>query len=245
GARGWAAATMNHYRSLLSLAYRIGIRKGKVNSNPARAVPHQHENNSRVRWLTPAEEEVLRNVLEAKREWVEHLPEFNLAINTGLRRGDMYRRLRWENVNLELRILSIPRSKNGETQHVRLNRAAVAALEIFRLRGNGVGAVVRNAQGEPLLSRPDHWFKPAVREAKIENFHWHDLRHTFASRLIMRGASLRAVQEALGHKGIAMTLRYSHLSPEYQQGVVELLDEKPTDSKTDTVIFRERQAARL
>jgi site-specific recombinase XerD len=120
----------------------------------------------------------------------------------------------------------------------------MAALEIFRLHGNGIGAVVRNAQGAPLLSRPDHWFKPAIREAEIENFHWHDLRHTFASRLIMRGASLRAVQEALGHKGIAMTLRYSHLSPEYQQGVVELLDEKPTDSKTGTTAFERRQAVR-
>jgi integrase len=149
--------------------------------NPARVVAHQHENNTRVRWLTPAEEEKLRAVLDTKQEWIEHISELDLAISTGLRCGDVYHRLRWENVNLELRVLSIPRSKNGEMHHVRLNRTALAALEIFRLYGNGIEPVVRNSSGKPLFGRQDHWFKPAIRDARIENFHWHDLRHTFAS----------------------------------------------------------------
>ena len=87
-----------------------------------------------------------------------------------------------------------------------------------------------------------HWFDDAVKEAKLENFHWHDLRHTFASRLAMEGAGIRAIQEALGHKSIAMTVRYSHLSPDFLQDIVEKLvppefeteDENRTDTRTDT-----------
>jgi site-specific recombinase XerD len=232
--RDWAASTVNHYRSLLSLVYRLAIRSGKVVANPVRAVPNRHEDNSRVRFLTPAEERRLREVMQTK--YAEHIPEFDLALNTGLRRTDMYQRLTWDRVNVALRLASIPRSKNDDSHHVRLNKAALAALELFRSRSDGTGRVVRNPAGEP-LGGYNHWFWRALREAQIEDFHWHDLRHTAASRLLMRGANLPAVQEFLGHKSLTMTLRYAHLSHEYQLGVVELLDE-PTDTTTDTSHLR-------
>ncbi len=73
-----------------------------------------------------------------------------------------------------------------------------------------------------------------MRLAGIENFHWHDLRHSFASRLVMAGVDLRTVQELLGHKTIAMTVRYSHLAPTHLQEAVERLTAKPTDTTTDT-----------
>lgn len=228
--RAWAASTVNHYRSLLSLAYRLAMRSGKVSANPVRAVPNRREDNSRVRFLTPTEEKRLRDVMQ--KSYAEHIPELDLALNTGLRRTDMYQRLTWDRVNMALRLASIPRSKNDDAHHVRLNKAALAALEAFRSRGDGTGRVVRNVAGET-LGGYNHWFWRALREAGIEDFHWHDLRHTGASRLLMRGASLPAVQEFLGHKSLAMTMRYAHLSHEYQLGVVELLDE-PTDTTTDT-----------
>jgi integrase len=101
--------------------------------------------------------------------------------------------------------------------------------------------VVRTGQGEPLCG-PRYWFERVLKTAQIEGFHWHDLRHTFASRLVMAGVNLRGVQEALGHKSIAMTVRYSHLLPEYQLDAVERLvpkpaeaaSEEPTDTTTDT-----------
>jgi len=228
--RGWAASTVHHYRSLLSLVYRLGIRNGKVVTNPVRAVPNRREDNSRVRFLSLDEEKRLRAVMHAK--YPEHIPELDLALNTGLRRTDMYVRLTWERVNLGLRLATIPRSKNDDPHHVRLNKSALAALEVFRSRGDGTGRVVRNAE-EKALGGYNHWFWRALRDAGIKDFHWHDWRHTGASRLLMRGASLRAVQEFLGHKTLAMTMRYGHLSHEYQLGVVELLD-SPSDTTTDT-----------
>ena len=234
----WAASTVNHYRSLLSLTYRLAIRNGKALTNPARSTRHRREDNSRVRYLTPEEEVKLRKVIAE--EWAQHVPELDLALHTGMRLGEMYG-LTWDNVNLTGRILTIPRSKNGERRHVRLNSVAVAALVVFSGRGTGTGPVIRNTEGEPLCG-PRYWFEKAIKKAGIEGFHWHDLRHTFASRLTMAGVGLRAVQDALGHKSVAMTVRYSHLAPDFLQDVVDKLVPNPaepgtgerTDTTTDT-----------
>ena len=86
-------------------------------------------------------------------------------------------------------------------------------------------------------------FVPALREAGIENLHWHDLRHTFASRLVMKGVDLRTVQELMGHKTIAMTLRYSHLSPAHQLEAVQRLTRKPTGTTTGTEPEAAKRAA--
>src|SRR5271169_2635075 len=81
--------------------------------------------------------------------------------------------------------------------------------------------------------------------AKIAGFSWHCLRHTFASRLVMAGVDIRTVQELLGHKTIAMTVRYSHLAPKHTLAAVERLDapqESPTDTTTDTGAIAEQAA---
>lgn len=75
-------------------------------------------------------------------------------------------------------------------------------------------------------------FLPALAKAKIEGLRWHDLRHTFASRLVMAGVDLRTVQELLGHKTMEMTLRYSHLSPEDQLDAIKRLDSRGTGTTT-------------
>jgi site-specific recombinase XerC len=85
---------------------------------------------------------------------------------------------------------------------------------------------------------------PALKEAKIENLHWHDLRHTFANRLVVRGVDLRTVQELMGHQSMDMTLRYSHLSPQHQLEAVQRLDQQPSDTRTDTKPAAKRAVVR-
>jgi integrase len=126
----------------------------------------------------------------------------------------MYQGLCWENIDIAGRTALIPKTKNGESLVVPLNDDAVRALEIFRGRGDGTGRVVRNVAGQPLSYNSD-WFVPAVRAAKIKDFRWHDCRHTYASRLRQAGIALETIAELLGHSkktGLAMTMRYAHLS---------------------------------
>lgn len=213
--RDWSPATTNRYRALLSLTYRLAIRNGKVKENPARSVRHRLENNARIRFLSPEEETRLRAAIEAT--CLERIAELELSLHTGLRMSEQYR-LRWEDVSFTRRILTIPRSKNGATRHVPLNRAALRALESLEKRANDSGLVCGGA------TEPRRWFERVVEAAGLTAFSWHCLRHTFASRLVMAGVDTRTVQER-------------HLAPKHTLAAVERLDastERPTDTTTDT-----------
>jgi integrase len=222
----WTPATWNRYRALLSLTYRLAIRAGKTKENPARLVRHKFENNGRVRFLSREEEARLRKAILDL--FPEHLPEFELALNSGLRQGEQYQ-AEWPNMDFVRRVLTIPLDKGGKTSHVRLNSQALHALAELHARTAATGFVCGEARG------PRGWFEPALEAAGIRDFHWHDLRHTFASRLVMSGADLRTVAELLRDKTLAMVMRYAHLAPDYQLAAVERMGEVfSTDARTDT-----------
>ena len=231
--REWSPATCNRYRALLSFIYRLAIRNRKIRENPARLVEHRHEDNARIRFLSAEEETALRKAINAN--YPPRMPEFVLGLNTGMRLSEQYGLL-WENVSIPLRMLTIPRGKNGSMRHVPLNRAAVQALEELRKQHKNSALVCGGAR------EPRRWFEPVLTDAKVTNFSWHCLRHTFASRLVMSGVDLRTVQELLGHKVIAMTVRYAHLAPKHTLAAVERLDsstEVSTDTTTDTGVLQQ------
>lgn len=231
-----APATVNRYKALLSLTYRLGIANRKTTTNPARLIRQRTENNARIRWLRSDEENRLRTTLGEK--YPLRLVELDIALNTGMRQGEQYS-LAWDNVDFDLRILTVPRSKHGEKRHIPLNDSALAAFLTAQQNSKPGRAIFWNRYGERLRT-PRQWFEESMKAAKILNFRWHDLRHTFASRLVMAGVDLRTVQQLMGHKTISMTLRYAHLAPEHQLGAVQKLcldgqgQTAATDTKTDT-----------
>jgi integrase len=146
----------------------------------------------------------------------DHLtPVVLLALNTGLRRGELLS-LRWADINLDARMLTVRReqAKSGKQRHVPLNAEALAVLTAWRAHRASDGDVFAVA------SVKSAW-EGLLADAKLGNFRFHDLRHHFASRLTMAGVDLNTVRELLGHADLAMTLRYAHLAPEHLAAAVE------------------------
>ena len=234
--RQWRPATVNRYRNTLSLAFRLGMENGKAAANPARLVRARRENNIRIRYLDqfgPDEEARLRAAIRER--CPEHLPELDLALNTGMRLSEQYG-LTWDRINLIRHMLTVPPSKYGEARGVPLNAAALAAVRALDRRQRSGQWVMVNARGERMRT-PRKWFEAAVEAAGLREFTWHCLRHTFASRLVMMGVDLRTVQELMGHKDIRMTCRYAHLAPGHKLGAVELLGQwgQKTANETGTI----------
>lgn len=226
----WSPATCNRYRSLLSMIYRVAIHNDRLKENPIRKLAKRRESPGRVRFLETVEERALRSVI--RKSFSVHEDEFDLALNSGMRRNEQYR-LRWDDVNLPLGIINVVDSKNGQRRSIPANSKAAKALRSLLRRKDGSGYVVPGTPAN--RSRAwDRWFEDAVKQAKVDDFHWHDLRHTFASRLIMSGVDLRSVGELLGHRTLVMVMRYSHLAPGHLRDAVNRLVARRAGTRSST-----------
>jgi len=222
---GLEGSTCNRYKALVSAMFTFAIKAKKLSHSPMRAVESFREGDGRVRFLDREEEAALRKVIE--RDCPKCEPELDLALNTGLRRNELFR-LRWDQVDLERAILTVqgkrPAKGGGKGQRfVRLNSVAVEALRRLHRQSRGSAWVCPGKHDPPSARDWREWFEDAVKSAGLEDFHYHDLRHTFASRLVMAGVPLAAVQELMGHRFIVTTQRYSHLAPDHQRANVEKL----------------------
>lgn len=171
------------------------------------------EPEGRLRFLT--EEEVARLLSAcAASPSAELHAVVKVALNTGMRRGEVLG-LTWDRVDFARGVLLLERTKSGRRREVPMNGGVYDVLSAITGRREGRVFSVRSVR------KP---FERAVREARLEDFRFHDLRHTAASHLMMRGASLADVRAVLGHATLAMTMRYAHLSPEHLRSAVARLD---------------------
>ncbi len=213
----WSSATRNRWRAALSLAYKVAVNNDTVPSNPIKKVVRLQEDNGRVRYLNEEEEKNLRLAVEVK--WPEHLAVLDILLNTGMRRNELLT-LRWENISFERKQLELRITKNGDRRYIPLNAKALSALEALRAAKRSPLWVMADTGGNRIES-VRYWFEAAVKEAGIQDFHLHDLRHCFASKLAMAGVPMKTIATLLGHRSLAMTWRYSHLSPDHLQEAVE------------------------
>ena len=154
-------------------------------------------------------------------------PMIVLAVHTGLRRGNLLS-LRWDHIDfVTSRIRLTDSTKNRSTLAIPLNDTAIETLNALKKKSDDSQYVFPHFEGqlagEAIRDIQNGW-KTALTHAGITNFRWHDLRHCFASWLLMKGVDLAVVQKVLGHRNIRMTLRYAHLSPQYLSDQVRVLD---------------------
>jgi integrase len=216
----WRPATANRYKALISLAFRLGIENGKCQQNPARMVRRLRENNERIRFLSKDEEKRLRAAIET--DHPERMVELDIVLHTGMRKGEQYG-LNWEDVDLVARRITLRQTKNGSVRHIPLNQTALRAFQALWDKSTKKGRVFISADGVDPLLNPRYWWDAVIEKAHLADFHWHDLRHTFASRCIMAGVDLRTLQQLLGHKTLQMVVRYTHLSQSHELAAVEKL----------------------
>ena len=207
-------STVNKELTVLKHIFNKGIDWDKVENNPAKRVKKFRENNSRLRYLTEEEISLLiSNATGYMRTLVI------LAVNTGMRKGEMLN-LKWHDIDFALGLIYLIHTKNGENRNVPMNNTVITTLKEHSKHPGDY--VFSGKEGLP-LKNIDKNFKNLLKQSKIENFKFHDLRHTFASQLAMKGIDLNMIRELLGHKSINMTLRYSHLAPSHKQKAVEIL----------------------
>jgi site-specific recombinase XerD len=197
-------ATSNRYRSLFSLIFREALHNEKCIANPARLVRQRSENNGRIRFLTETEETRLRDAVRSL--FPEHEAELTISLNTGMRLSEQYT-LIWKDIDFKRREINLDRTKNGSPRMIPMNDAVMEAMASFASRSPSTSPEARVFA----IKNPNVWFKPAIAQAKIEDYRWHDNRHTFCSRLAMRGHNLTVIQQLAGHKTIEMSARYAHL----------------------------------
>jgi integrase len=174
------------------------------------------ENNKRMRFLNQEEIESLRNACSP------HLrPIVETAILTGMRRGEILS-LKWEQIRGGF--IYLEKTKTNEARQIPVSEGLEAILKDIRRRDGLRYEHVFTYKGNPIESNLQASFGAALKKAGIVDFHFHDLRHTFASQLVLNGGSLKDVQELLGHKSMTMTLRYAHLTQESKRKAVNLLN---------------------
>ena len=176
--------------------------------------PKGKMSKGRTRWLTVEEERRLLNAASKRLRFI-----IAFALDTGGRRSELFR-LDWRNVDLPNNRILFTQTKNGEDRSVRLTeRARHILLEL----GPKESDPVFTYHGKPLKDVKTA-FDAARIKAGIEDFRFHDLRHTFASRLVQQGLPLYEVMHMTGHKSLTMVQRYSHLAPEYQERAIAALN---------------------
>jgi integrase len=252
-----APASVNRHLATLKKAFNLAVREWEwCQRNPVLSVSMERESNGRDRWLTVEEE---HRLLTACGPWLRDLVQF--ALGTGMRMGEILS-LSWRGVDFTRRTVMLFHSKNGERRTIPLNHTILSLMKakkeethfikqptgnVIPLNGENPGDLVfRSKAGTPIESgHLRRSFRLALKKAGIEDFHFHDLRHTFATRLVQAGIELYKVQRLLGHKSPMMTQRYAHHYPESLRDGVEVLDRiKPTSHFiTVGLVGREAEAA--
>ncbi|MDP6924067.1 MAG: site-specific integrase, partial [Candidatus Scalindua sp.] len=188
------------------------------------------ENNKRLRYLSNEE---CCDLIDA---CLPHLkPVVIMAINTGMRKEEILS-LEWKkHIDLKNGFILLDVTKNGERREIPINQTLRDCLQSIVIKMNS--PFVFNDSNGQRFGDVKKSFKSACQKAGISDFRFHDLRHTFASHLVMAGVDLVTVKNLLGHKSLSMTLRYAHLAPSHTVKAVEALDTRLSEKQSIQKVY--------
>ncbi|MFC1833237.1 tyrosine-type recombinase/integrase [Thermodesulfobacteriota bacterium] len=220
-----APATLNREMNTIKSLFSKAVEWEYLRDSPAKPVKWLKTSRGSMRFLSREEAD---GFLEASKASQNHhfYPVVTVALYTGMRRGEILR-LQWQDVDFKRGKINVVsrdggHTKNYESRSIPMNGSLRGALKKHP-RHLHSPYVFCNAKGEPFKD-VDTSFANALKKSGVPHFRFHDLRHTFASWLVMGGVDIRTVQELLGHKDLRMTMRYAHLAPDHMRKAVEVLD---------------------
>lgn len=246
-------STVNRKMGTISGALSRAVDWDYLPSSPLDKIkPLKVDTKGQVRYLSKDETRNLRNALEVREhraclerdsanQWraernkvlfsdlkelafTDHLkPMVLVSLNTGMRRGELFG-LTWPMVNFQSKTITVggDTAKTSETRHIPMNAETFNTLKAWKDQSGESAFVFPGLEGGRMEDVKSAWLK-LLKDACIVGFRWHDMRHDFASRLVMAGVPLNTVRDLLGHTDIKMTLRYAHLAPDVKAAAVDLL----------------------
>ncbi|MBD5627669.1 MAG: site-specific integrase [Desulfovibrio sp.] len=215
---GFAPTSCNRFLAVLKTICSVAEARGCLapGSSPCRGIPAFRTSPRLERYLSRSEAEYLMRALKKSPEL--HARALRLLLLTGARKSEILK-ARWENVDLDRRILVVPLSKSGKTRHITLSEAAVSIIRSLP-KGESPWLFPGQAKDKPLSDLYVFWDR-LRRELGLTGVRIHDLRHTFASFLVNTGHPLYEVQKMLGHADPRTTMRYAHLEQATLQAAAE------------------------
>ncbi|MCB0263814.1 MAG: site-specific integrase [Calditrichia bacterium] len=221
-AKGKRGSTVNRELACLKTMFNLAIKWENARKNPVRDVEFQKEPPGRVRYLKAEEGKRLIDCA------ADHLkPIIIVALYTGMRLSEILT-LKWSQIHIndeEHPFIELTETKNNKVRFIELNEDTIS--EINKLRGNGSEYVFLSDRNKP-MKRITKSFHTALKKAGIDNFRFHDLRHTFASHYLMDGGDLLSLKDILGHSSIKMVDRYTHFSRIFKRKQINNMNGKFT-----------------
>ena len=234
-------ATINRELGCLRHMFNMATKWKKAQVNPVREVKFLREPKGKERILSEEEEKRLLETVRLTTKSQHLEPIIVTALNTGMRKGEIVN-LKWSNVDFKVGAIIVEGTKNGEVRKIPMNKKLTDTLESAKKVSKG--EFVFSENGKPYRDVKTGWWT-VLKKAEIEGFRFHDLRHTFGSRLGMKGYDIKTIAELMGHKDIKMTMRYSHPTLEHKRRAVESLDEVPTLATTQANPDRDRKIVNI
>ena len=219
-----ANSTVNRYLAALSHAFTVAVREwGWLDDSPMRKVRKPKEPRGRVRFLSDEERTRLLKACQESRNPYLYIAVI-MGLSVGARKMEILG-LSWRDVDLQRGCIILHDTKNRDRRVLPVTGYALELMQRHaKARRTDTTLVFPDSTGRKPLSIRNAW-ENAVQRAGIENFHYHDLRHSAASYMLMNGASLAEIGEILGHRTPQMTKRYAHLSESHSRAVVARMNQ--------------------
>lgn len=218
--RDRSPATVNRELQVLSKVFSMAYDNGLVETNPMRRVHKLREAPARERYLADDEEKRLFAVLVGRR--VHLRPIVVVALQTGMRQGEILD-LKWEQVDFDQKTIYVAHTKTGRPRRIPISKVLEVELKALKQDASSTEHVFSYARAGLKLTTFRHAWEGACKAAKIEGMRFHDLRHTFATRLRGKGVHEMDIMTLLGHTTLQMTSRYTHAMPQNLRMAVDKL----------------------